>query len=91
MYLLSVNPRGIEETQTVNYSKTSVCQEAIYGKALQAWSPNHQITREVPQVGLCVDFLDGSDGKVSVYSAGDLGLIPGWGRSPEEGNGNPLQ
>ena len=24
-------------------------------------------------------------------SAGDLGLIPGWGRSPEEGHGNPLQ
>ena len=24
-------------------------------------------------------------------NAGDLGLIPGWGRSPGEGNGNPLQ
>ena len=24
-------------------------------------------------------------------SAGDLGLIPGWGRSPEEGNDNPIQ
>ena len=24
-------------------------------------------------------------------SAGDLGSIPGWGRYPEEGNGNPLQ
>ena len=33
----------------------------------------------------------GSDGKVSAYNAGDLGLIPGLGRSPEEGNGNPLQ
>ena len=27
----------------------------------------------------------------SAYNAGDLGLIPGWGRSPGEGNGNPLQ
>jgi len=27
----------------------------------------------------------------SACSAGDLGLIPGSGRSPEEGNGNPLQ
>ena len=34
---------------------------------------------------------DGSDGKVSAYSAGDLGSIPGLGRSPGEGNGNPLQ
>ena len=33
----------------------------------------------------------GSDGKVSACSAGDLGLIPGSGRSPEEGYGNPLQ
>ena len=23
-------------------------------------------------------------------NAGDMGSIPGWGRSPEEGNGNPL-
>ena len=33
----------------------------------------------------------GSDGKVSVYDAGDPGLIPGLGRSLGEGNGNPLQ
>ena len=38
-----------------------------------------------------VDFPGGSDGKVSVYSVGDLGWIPGWGRSPGEGNGTPLQ
>ena len=29
--------------------------------------------------------------KVSVYNAGDPGSIPGSGRSPGEGNGNPLQ
>ena len=33
----------------------------------------------------------GSDGKASAYNAGDPGLIPGSGRSPGEGNGNPLQ
>ena len=33
----------------------------------------------------------GSDGKESAHSAEDLGLIPGLGRSPGEGNGNPLQ
>ena len=32
-----------------------------------------------------------SVGKESVCNAGDLGLIPGSGRSPGEGNGNPLQ
>ena len=32
-----------------------------------------------------------SDGKASACNAGDMGLIPGLGRSPGEGNGNPLQ
>ena len=30
-------------------------------------------------------------GKESICNAGDLGLIPGLGRSPGEGNGCPLQ
>ena len=38
-----------------------------------------------------VDFPGGSDGKASVYIAGDPGSIPGLGRSPGEGNGKPLQ
>ena len=38
-----------------------------------------------------LDFPGGSDGKASVSNAGDLGSIPGLGRSPGEGNGNPLQ
>ena len=52
-------------------------------------------------IALKVIFLDnpglfggpngGSDGKASAYDAGDPGSIPGWGRSPGEGNGNPLQ
>ena len=33
----------------------------------------------------------GSDGKESTCNAGDLGSIPGLGRSPGEGHGNPLQ
>ena len=37
------------------------------------------------------DFPGGSDGKASAYKAGDLGSIPRLGRSPGEGNGNPLQ
>ena len=36
-------------------------------------------------------FPGGSDGKVSACNAGDPGLIPGLGRSPGEGNGNPFQ
>ena len=40
---------------------------------------------------LFFNFPGGSDGKASTYNAGDLGSIPGLGRSPGEGNGNPLQ
>ena len=36
-------------------------------------------------------FPGGSDGKASVYNVGDLGSIPGLGRSTGEGNGNSLQ
>ena len=35
-------------------------------------------------------FRGGSDSKESAFNTGDLGLIPGSGRSPGEGNGNPL-
>ena len=38
-----------------------------------------------------VGFAGGSESKESAFNAGDLGLIPGWGRSSGEGNGNPLQ
>ena len=40
---------------------------------------------------LVMDFPGGSDGKASVYNAGDLGSIPESGKFPGEGNGNPLQ
>ena len=40
---------------------------------------------------MALDFPGGSDGKASAYNVGDLGSIPGLGRSPREGNGNPLQ
>ena len=36
-------------------------------------------------------FLGGSDSKEYTCNAGDLGSIPGLGRSPGEGHGNPLQ
>ena len=40
---------------------------------------------------LLLGFPGGSDGKASACNVGDPGSIPGWGRSPGEGNGNPLQ
>ena len=37
------------------------------------------------------DFPGGSDSRGSAHNVGDPGSIPGLGRSPGEGNGNPLQ
>ena len=37
------------------------------------------------------NFPGGAEVKVSACNVGDLGSIPGLGRSPAEGNGNPLQ
>ena len=53
------------------------------------------ITQQTTQFKLCsrdsIDFPGGSDGKASAYNVGDLGSIPGLGRSPGGGHGNPLQ
>ena len=46
-------------------------------------SASEIITIIVPSL----DFPGSSDGKASAYNAGDLGSIPGSGRSPGEGNG----
>ena len=62
-------------------------------------------TQEAPYIYVCVcvcvcvcvytQYVNprpgGSDGKESSCNAGDLGLIPGLGRSPGVGYGNPLQ
>ena len=44
-----------------------------------------------PKLSYHKSFPGGSDGKQSAFNAGDLGLIPGLGRSPGGGHGNPLQ
>ena len=44
-----------------------------------------------PYMCVYMGFPDGSDGKESSCNAGDPGSIPGLGRSPGEGHGNPLQ
>ena len=50
-----------------------------------------QIPNQFPNSYDLQGFPGGSEGKASAYNAGDPGLIPGLGRFPGEGNGNPLQ
>ena len=70
--------------------------------AVEVQSPNHWTAREVPgwilffffwigSAGLGGGFPHSSVGKESACNTGDLGSIPGLGRYPAEGNGNPLQ
>ena len=52
----------------------------------------HRVSSEVIiSLIKCAGFPGGSEVKVSARNAGNLGSIPGLGRSPGEGNGNPLQ
>ena len=58
------------------------------------WSKSdreRQILYDITYIWNLKDFTCGSDGKESDCNAGDPGLIPGLGRSPGEGNGNPLE
>ena len=54
-------------------------------------SQSHSLPGHVCTSGLLGDFPGGSDGKAYAYNAEVPGSIPGSGRSPGEGNGNPLQ
>ena len=55
-----------------------------------AWDSNH-LARLKPAPKAIQGFPGGSDGKGSACNTGDLGLIPGSGRSPGEGHSNPFQ
>ena len=56
---------------------------------------SHYLFKYFPWPFLCLfsfwHFSGGSDCKEPTYNAGHPGLIPGWGRSPGERNGYPLQ
>ena len=53
--------------------------------------PLHFSFLPAPAHLVCLGFPGGSDSKESACNAGDTGSIPASGRSPEEGNGYPLQ
>ena len=53
--------------------------------------PAHWQVGSLPLAPPRKTYICGSDRKESACNAGDLGLIPGLGRSSGEGNGNPLQ
>ena len=58
---------------------------SIPGSGRFPWRKNRLSTPVI------LGFPGSSDGKESACNVGDLGSIPGWGRSSGGGNGNPLQ
>ena len=58
---------------------------------LDSWVGKTPWRRDRLPTPVFLGFLGGSGGKEFAFSAGDLGLIPGLGRSPRGGHGSPLQ
>ena len=71
----------------MHFSPTAGQGEAGIWKVEDTWCYLSKSFRAKLESG----FPGGSEVKVSACNAGDLGLIPGSGRLPGEGNGNPLQ
>ena len=61
----------------------------VFNATLSKHLNSHGALTERP--GSFLGFPGGSEVKASASSVGDPGSIPGTGRSPGEGNGNPLQ
>ena len=81
---------------TVNFQMFKLVLEKAEEPEIQlptsAGSQGKQENSRKKKIYFCfIDFPGGSDGKASAYNVGDPGSIPGSGRSPGEGNGNPLQ
>ena len=56
--------------------------------------PSFLLLSNIPlclSMSVCTEFSGGSDYKESEHNTRDLGLVPGLGRSPGGGHGNPLQ
>ena len=81
--------RGLEAPGVAPASPAPACFlfPAAARRCPEAWAPF--LGQSFPPD--CPGFPCGSEGKESAHNAGDLSLIPGSGRSPGEGNGNPLQ
>ena len=58
---------------------------------LDSWIGKITWRRDRLPTPIFLGFSGGSDGKESACNTGDLSLIPGLGRSPGGGNGNPFQ
>ena len=64
---------------------------AMWGLQFDSWVRKFPWRRDRLPTPVFLGFPGGSDSKESACNTGDLGLIPGLGRSPGGGHGNPPQ
>ena len=64
----------------------------VQQKSMSVFNENHLSTHILYIIYIIstIYYMGGSDGKESAYNVGDLGSIPGMGRSRGEGDGYPL-
>ena len=86
------SPNFLRSYLAANYEKNGQ-RLSCSGKGDGNQSPSTEewVLKTVALTVSPVFFRTGSDGKESACNAGELGLIPEWGRSPGGGHGNPLQ
>ena len=86
-------PRLYFPRETVMTSFRTWCWQTAWALSplSEKWVPHQARPQDWPQLDMPKGFSGGSDGEESACNEGDLGLIPGSGRFPGEGNGNPLQ
>ena len=83
MSFLSQETRGKERSPGVTHPDLAIMGPEI--------SKSGMLVIGLGVIWHCYGFPGGSDSKVSAYNVGDSGSIPGLGRSPGAGHGNPLQ
>ena len=104
--LVGFSPRGHKELDTTERLSThtyhcaqasevhSPCSKPLDSSLvllLLCWALSPKWGTREKNLKNYMGFPGGSEGKASACNAGDLGSIPGLGRYPGEGNGNPLQ
>ena len=83
--LMKVKEESEKVGLKLNIQKTKIMASG----PITSWEIDGETVEAV--VDFILGFPGGSEVKASASNAGDLGSIPGLGRSPGEGNGNPLQ
>ena len=71
--------------------QSQVVEQRTSGSQYLKYLLSFSLRKHLLSPSLDQGFPGGSAGKESACNAGDLGSIPGLGRSPGEGNGYPLQ